>query len=511
MRLCILTYPSPCTWVQHYIAAFRAVCDTIVVGPQPDAATLEAWGRDDAATLTPQSDITCDFRQGGLDLLTLLPSGWTPDLVVGISGLGGDPLYADVARLPWPTAFITVDTWQCLNDYRQAIQYDFVFAAQREFVPLLQAAGSRHVFWLPLACDPDMHRPADVAPTHDIAFAGSATLPVHAERRRLLRALAGRFSVLARDGVYGPQMCRTMARGRIVFNHSAVQEVNMRIFEALAMGRPLLTNRAAEANGLFDLFRDGTHLVAYDSETDLMEKAATLLADATGRGAIAAAGRAEVLARHTYAHRVQTLLETVRSHLPATPPSRRPAFEGLALENYLPNAPGVVVDLGLWLGVSRVGLRRRGVSRLIGIPADMAEATRRRGSYDEMLPLIAAPVEQADTVVAAVSDKMRIPLEDLIWRARQLLRPGGVLVLGFRPEDLHRWGLKPDAATMGPWFEAREFHLRLIGPPLSTGGRVILARKRTRRLAAIVSELYHRLDVPGLDIGDVLRRIPPGW
>lgn len=512
MRVCVLAHPSPGTWVQHYIDAFRAVCDTLVVGPQPDEAALRDWDRENAASLTPKSDIVCDFRQADLDLAALLPAGWTPDVVVGISGVGGDPLYADIARLPWPTAFITVDTWQCLLDYRQAIQYDVVFVAQREFVPLLQATGSRHVFWLPLACSPSAHRPVGgVAPTHDIAFAGSASQPVHLERRRLLEALSQCFSILARGGVYGDDLCRTIAQGRIAFNHSAVQEVNMRVFEALAMGRPLLTNRAAAVNGLFDLFRDGVHLAAYDSEAELMAKATALLADAPAREAMAAAGRAEVLARHTYAHRVQSLLETVKSCLPAPLPERRLAYQGLALENYLPAVPGVVVDLGLWLGVSRVGLRRRGVTRLIGIPADMAEAARRRGSYDEMMPLIAAPEEQADTVVAAVSEKMRIPLEDLLWRARQLLRPGGTLVLGLSPEELHQLHLKPDTGAMGSWFEAREFHLRLIGPPLSTGGRVFLARKRTRRLANIASDLYNRLCVPGLDIAEIIRRIPPGW
>ena len=511
MRVCILAQASPCTWVTHYVAAFRQCCDTLVVGPHPSEATLKDWDRTKAAHLLQPNDVACDFEMQELDLHTLLPPGWEPDLVVGIAGIGGDRLYQGVARLPWPTAFLSTDTWQCLFDYREALGYDFVFAAQKEFVQHLHNTGSPHVFWLPLACSPQAHHPLDDAPTHDIAFAGSANLPIHRERPRLLQSLARHFSVLAQEAAFGDALCHVFARGRLAFNHSAVQELNMRIFETLGMGRALLTNRQAAFNGLLELFEDGKHLIAYDSEEDLIAKAADYLADAERRNAIALAGRAEVLARHTYAHRVQTILDLVHDYAPPPDPQRATtAYQGEHLRDYLPTVPGVVVDYGLELGASKVALRRRGVTRLIGVAATKPPGPRRR-SYDQILPLTDTPRGEADTVVVGKPSALPVTLDEVVRRAYALLRVGGTLVLRLRDADHARLGPNPDPARLTPWLESHDFHLRLCVTGLGQHGCILLARKRRRRLAAIVEEVFTRLQVPEMDIPELLRRIPPGW
>ena len=51
-------------------------------------------------------------------------------------------------------------------------------------------------------------------------------------------------------------MARIYSASRIVFNRSIKDDVNMRVFEALASGSLLLTNDLA-ANGQAELFRDG--------------------------------------------------------------------------------------------------------------------------------------------------------------------------------------------------------------------------------------------------------------
>lgn len=512
MRVCVLTQASPCTWAAHYIAAFRRCCDTLVIGPTPDAEALRAWGRTGAEHLIPANDIECDFASFDGDLLALLPPDWIPDLVVGISGVGGDPLYAHIARLTCPTAFLSIDTWQCLLDFREAIKYDFVFAAQREFVPHLRATGSRHVSWLPLACAPEAHYPAGGPPEYDIAFAGSASQPIHRERRALLELLAQRFSVLAQESVFGDDLCAMFGRGRLAFNHSAVQELNMRIFEALAMGRPLLTNADSAFNGLLDLFEDGRHLITYTSAEDLIEKTQRYLADETARNKVGEAGRAEVLAKHTYDHRVRTLLEHVQGHMAHAAERRLPAAsEEPRLHDFLPTIPGRTVDIGLILGVSKVALRRRGVTHLTGVPEDLVGAQWRQGSYDALDPLLALPDAQADTVVAAAPNALKIPLEDLVWEAHRLLQPGGTMVLRLDDRPLSEYHLKPGAASVGPWMEQRDFHLRMFWAPQSGGGGILQARKRTRALKSVVAEVFERLQAPGINLPELLTRIPPGW
>ena len=146
-----------------------------------------------------------------------------------------------------------------------------------------------------------------MAKTADISFAGSIALPIHQERHDLVTRLQSEFTVNARTSLYGHALNRLCCSGTLTFNHSAVRDLNMRIFEAMAMGVPLLTNREAEANGLLDLFEDGTHLIIYNNAEDLVSKARAYLGDDAARERIATTGRAEVLARHTYEHRVQTI------------------------------------------------------------------------------------------------------------------------------------------------------------------------------------------------------------
>jgi Glycosyl transferases group 1 len=51
-------------------------------------------------------------------------------------------------------------------------------------------------------------------------------------------------------------------------------DVNMRVFEALAVGACLLTDTLSDATGMNAIFRDGEHLITYGSAAELMEKIA---------------------------------------------------------------------------------------------------------------------------------------------------------------------------------------------------------------------------------------------
>ena len=508
LRVCVLGHANPFAWYPFYVAAFRESCEVITVGPNPSAATLESWGKSHLAHMLAPNDIEADL--GALDsLYEVLPEGWRPHLVVAISG-GGIPLFTQTANLGCPTVYLSIDTWQCLMDYSEAIHYDLVFAAQRSYIPHLRATGSRHVYWLPLACDPKVHHPVDMQPSYDISFAGAASLPVHQERARFLTHLSWHFSVLAREGVHGDELCRVVSSGRLTFNQSAVQDVNMRVFEALAMGRPLLTNRASEANGLLELFEEGKHLIVYDSEKDLIEKVRHYLSDEPARDALARQGREEVLQRHTYAHRVQELLAIVRRHFPEfdrDAPALR--FLGDTLADHLPSLPGVALDFGMQLEASKYALRRRRVTRLIGIAPDESRRQQRRGSYDE----VAAEAPEAwrgkaDTAV--FSDVAQWHDADTATRlAHSVLCEGGTLVarIPARCLDAEEIGHWPHA--IDAWFHARDFHVASI--LLGKDGQVIItARKRTRLLRDIVLETFSDLKVPGMDPEKLAALVPPG-
>jgi hypothetical protein len=205
-----------------------------------------------------------------------------------------------------PCAWWAIDThvnfeW-CLSKARA---FDFVFAAQRDGAERLRQAGIASARWLPLACDPERHGKQETEKRYDVAFVGNV---FPGPRADLLDRIQRRFRNTFVGRCYFEDMARTYSAARIVFNRSVLNDINMRVFEALASGSLLLTNDL-RGNGQEELFQDGVYLATYQDAEDLLDKIEFYLRCGDVRERIAAAGRAEVLARHTYQHRMQTILE----------------------------------------------------------------------------------------------------------------------------------------------------------------------------------------------------------
>ena len=82
--------------------------------------------------------------------------------------------------------------------------------------------------------------------------------------------------------------------------------VSNRIFDALACGAVVISDHLPELEQRF-----GDAVATYRTPEDLHATVERLLADPAERGERAAAGRAEVLAAHTFRHRVDALLSAV--------------------------------------------------------------------------------------------------------------------------------------------------------------------------------------------------------
>jgi spore maturation protein CgeB len=186
--------------------------------------------------------------------------------------------------------------------------FDYAFSAQRDFVPTLSSAGHPQAHWLPLACDPEIHRHYEEPKRFDIGFVG-ATGPGYERRRVLLERLVRRYTVNDyRQPCTPSEMAQIYSASRLVFNCSLRQEVNMRVFEGPATGTLLLTDRAG--NGLDDLVTDGEHVVMYDDDR-LLDLTDEYLRHDAARERIATQGYEHVRGRHTYDHRVDTILGAI--------------------------------------------------------------------------------------------------------------------------------------------------------------------------------------------------------
>lgn len=265
---------------------------------------------------------TIEFHHLVPDPALILPQMGTFDLNLwidwGEDALKGVLPYEPIAP-PRPCIYWASDT-HLGPDYRYqlAAQCDHVFFAQRAAVA---AFGGGE--WLPHAVEPQAYNPAAIyAPTTaqalaagdvhrlktwDLGFVGHLNDATRiAALDHLWREFPNSWWASLRTGRMFERAADIYTRSRIVFNHAINDDVNMRVFEALATRSLLLT---PEVSSLDVLFQDGVHLVTYRTLDEAVEKAHYYLAHDDEREQIAEAGYREVLAKHTFAHRVKRMLE----------------------------------------------------------------------------------------------------------------------------------------------------------------------------------------------------------
>ncbi|MFP5378596.1 MAG: glycosyltransferase [Vicinamibacteria bacterium] len=307
-RKVLLSYVSyPATTARYFEDSLRRSHDVVTTGPAMSEGLRQAWNLQNMKEAIRPHDVPGDKETDVAEVVDRLAARWTPDLYLWVESVYGH-FPAGIPRLGCQTACYLIDSHMNLPWHLEwARQFDHVFVAQREYIPDFLAAGCAHVEWLPLGCDPAMHGPVDGPKRYDIGFVGSLT-EHHQKRQRLLGQLGRRFDVHV-ERAFLREMAGVLSASRIVFNDAVKRDLNMRVFEALCSGSMLLTDRA-EPSGLDELFTDREHLVIWDDDT-IEDLAAHYLAHDDERERIAAAGRAHVLAHHTYDHRTAYLLESV--------------------------------------------------------------------------------------------------------------------------------------------------------------------------------------------------------
>lgn len=398
LRVCIFARESLLHWAGYYVAAFREHCDTICIGPATGPADHDFpdWRRVERYVV--KNDIVSEERDAST-LLAQLPAGWSPDLIVAIQS--GAPAIAGISQLACPTAYLSVDTWHDPRDFLVAFQYDFVFVAQKGIVKYMRKMGCCRAFWLPLGCDPAAHYATEAPPEFDVAFIGSTHFMVNQQRVARLGVLESHFTLGFAFGLGAAEAAEIYGKARVIFNASIAQDVNMRVFESLATGKPLVTNREAETNGLFDLFEEEKHLITYTDE-DLVQQIQRCLDHPGWARAIGAAGCRAVLAEHTYGHRVASILETVGEYIPDL--GRRPARPvkaGLRVAEFVPVGTRRLLDVGMGLDTSRIALRRKGVRQVDAIAPGVEALQQRARSYDTVT-LCEPGVQPAETRFDAI-------------------------------------------------------------------------------------------------------------
>lgn len=211
--------------------------------------------------------------------------------------------------------------------FKKAQEFDYVFfnqvRAMEEFLKITPNAMNhfmgRPVHFLPHGVEPLAYPQFEIIKKYDVCFIGHLQDQKNYNGFSRVDMLDRAFKAfpnfyfgtrnMSRPGVnMFEDAARKFCMSKIVLNISIGDDLNMRLFESMATGSFLLTNWLPT---LGDLFEDGKHLVTYKTLDELVEKAKYYLEHDEEREKIAKAGQEEVLAKHTYSHRIQTILDVI--------------------------------------------------------------------------------------------------------------------------------------------------------------------------------------------------------
>ncbi len=255
-----------------------------------------------------------------------------------------------------------------------APHYDFFAVIQKEpFLSRLAAAGVENALYLPLAADPDVHRPLDLTPAErrqfgsDLSFVGAG----YPNRRLAFRELA-EFDLKIWGSDWDGEVLlapRLQLGGRRVDTEESVRvfnaaRINLNLHSGLDPAKlvpegDFVNPRTFELAmcGAFQLVSDRTLLpevfskdevAVFDSMEGLKQAVRHYLAHPGERAAMAARARERALREHTYAARMEALCGFIAS--------RRPDFgTGARREAALSDLPsglraelgGLLAELGL--------------------------------------------------------------------------------------------------------------------------------------------------------------------
>ncbi|MBI5326762.1 MAG: glycosyltransferase [Deltaproteobacteria bacterium] len=223
---------------------------------------------------------------------------------------------------------------------RAAPHYDHVFTTDSGYIELFIKNNIKNYSVLNFACDPDFHKPVILSNEEmkiygcDISFVGSYTSECYPNRRIILESLTD-FDI----GVWGPGWENlpdsSPLKRRVRGGHARPEEwvkiysaskmalcihyqspygmpkthqATTKVFEIPACGVLLVVDAQKD---IMTLLKSGEHLVVYKNVDDLRAKVLYYLNNEDERKTIAENGRREVLEKHTYKHRVETILKTV--------------------------------------------------------------------------------------------------------------------------------------------------------------------------------------------------------
>lgn len=171
-------------------------------------------------------------------------------------------------------------------------------------------ASGINAVWMTHWADSNVYRPITTPVKYDVTSTRGPGSSMILDR---LQADMGTDKMYNKNGTLGLAHAEALQKGKIIVQHSRWHEITRRIFEGMACGRMVITDRLPEETKLQTLFEENKEIVFYNDYEDLKRKLDYyLIHNVTEREKIANAGRKAVVKSHTQVHRVDLILKEFR-------------------------------------------------------------------------------------------------------------------------------------------------------------------------------------------------------
>jgi hypothetical protein len=236
-----------------------------------------------------------------------------PDLVVYVDHLGRHAWPQGLEELDLPKIYYAVDT--PINFWWQkhfARLFDLCYVDQKPYAEKLEESGLE-ARWLPVAVNAEAYlnnEAKDSSKIYDFGFVGVINDKVRPKRSRLVKQLSSRFSLKSMGDrlegwVEADESAALYRQSRLILNENMFPGVTTRMFEAMASGTALFTEKAG--GDLGELFMPGEDFAWFEPR-ELFEAAGYWLGDEERLKKMAARAREKVVGAHDVKHRAATIL-----------------------------------------------------------------------------------------------------------------------------------------------------------------------------------------------------------
>ncbi|MEN3044102.1 MAG: glycosyltransferase [Candidatus Hydrothermales bacterium] len=184
--------------------------------------------------------------------------------------------------------------------------FDYVFVAQKSLIPWFKKYGI-NPNWLPLACDPEIHKEWFKIKEYDIVFIGH----LNKEREKFFKEMENNLKgikILVKEKIYLEEMAKIQSKGKIGFNLPVRKDINMRTFEVPACGSLLFSPFIKHINEIYN----ENEVVIYKNKDEIYKKIEYFLERDEKREEMKEKAKNVVINKHNYLERVNNFLFKIK-------------------------------------------------------------------------------------------------------------------------------------------------------------------------------------------------------